>query len=125
MEFIATDNAPKPVGPYSQAVRMGKLLFTAGQLSFDPKSGAIVGTTIEEQTRQVLGNVKAILMAGGCTLRDVVKVTVYLKRTADFAGMNNVYKEFFAEKPPARTTVQAEIMNPKALIEVDVVAATD
>jgi 2-iminobutanoate/2-iminopropanoate deaminase len=125
MEFIATDNAPKPAGPYSQAVRMGEFLFMAGQLSFDPKSGAIVGASIEEQARQVLDNVKAILVAGGCTLRDVLKVTVYLKRTSDFAGMNNVYKEFFIEKPPARTTVQAEIMNPKALIEVDVVAATD
>lgn len=125
IEFIATDKAPAPKGPYSQAVRMGKFLFTAGQLAFDPKTGAIVGTTIEEQTRQALENVKAILAAGECSMRDVLKVTVYLKHTSDFGGMNSVYKEFFADKTPARTTVQAEIVNPKALIEVDVVAATD
>ena len=125
LEVISTDKAPKPVGPYSQAVRMDKLVFTAGQLAFDPNTGTIVGTTIEDQTRQALENVKAILQAGGCTLRDVLKVTIYLKRTSDFAGMNTVYKEFFGEKAPARTTVQAEIVNPKALIEVDAVAGTN
>lgn len=124
-KVVSTDKAPRPVGPYSQAVRMGNLIFTAGQLASDPKTGELVGTTIEDQTRQVLGNVKAILESSGCTLQDVLKVTVYLKRTSDFAGMNVVYKEFFGDKPPARTTVQAEIVNPKALIEVDTVAGTD
>ena len=124
-KVVSTDKAPKPVGPYSQAVRMGNMVFTAGQLASDPKTGELVGTTIEEQTRQVLRNVKAILESSGCTLQDVLKVTVYLKRTSDFAGMNAVYKEFFGDKPPARTTVQAEIVNPKALIEVDAVAGTD
>lgn len=124
-EVLSTDKAPKPVGPYSQAVKMGNLIFTAGQLAFDPKSGELVGTTIEDQTRQTLKNVKAIIEASGCTLQDVLKITVYLKRASDFAGMNTVYKEFFGDRPPARTTVQAEIMNPKALIEVDAVAGTE
>ena len=113
------------MGPYSQAVRMGNLIFTAGQLAFNPKTGELVGTTIEDQTRQVLENVKAILQASGCTLQAALKITVYLKHISDFAGMNLVYKEFFGDKPPARTTVQAEIVNPKALIEVDAVAAVD
>lgn len=113
------------MGPYSQAVKMGNLVFTAGQVAFDPKTGELVGTTIEDQTRQVLKNVKAILERAGCTLQDVLKITVYLKRTSDFAGMNAVYKEFFGDKPPARTTVQAEIVNSKSLIEVDAVAGTD
>jgi 2-iminobutanoate/2-iminopropanoate deaminase len=125
IETVSTDSAPKPVGPYSQGVKIGKLLFTSGQLAFDPKTGELVGVTIEEQTRRTLENMKAILQASGYGLQDVVKVTVYLKRISDFPGMNTVYKEFFGDRGPARSTIQAEIVNPKALIEIDAIAGSD
>jgi len=121
-EIISADKAPRPTASYSQATKFGKILFTAGQTPHDPKSGEIVGSTIEAQTRQTLENLKSLLEAAGYSLSDVLKVLVFLKRTDDFAGMNRVYSEYFKTNPPARSTVQAEMMNPKLLIELEAVA---
>ena len=121
-EIISTDKAPRPTASYSQATKFGKILFTAGQIPHDPKSGEIVGSTIEAQTRQTLENLKSLLEAAGYSLSDVLKVLVFLKRTDDFAGMNRVYSEYFKTNPPARSTVQAEMMNPKLLIELEAVS---
>jgi 2-iminobutanoate/2-iminopropanoate deaminase len=106
-EVFKTNRAPAPIGPYSQAVKAGSLLFISGQGPIDPKTGKKVAGDIKEQTRQVLENIKGILEAAGLTLENVVKVNVYLKNMSDFPKMNEVYKEYFKENPPARTTVQA------------------
>jgi len=121
-EIISTNKAPRPTASYSQATKFGKFLFTAGQIPHDPKSGEIVGSTIEEQTRQTLENLKNLLEAAWYSLSDVLKVLIFLKRTDDFAGMNRVYSEYFKTNAPARSTVQAQMMNPKLLIELEAVA---
>ena len=117
-----TDKAPKPIGPYSQAVKVGPWLFLSGQIPIDPRSGEVVDGDIEVQTRRVLENVKAILESVGYTLDDVVKVTVYLADLKDFPRFNNVYSEYFKDKPPARTTVQVAGLPRNAKIEIDVIA---
>ncbi|MGO9645655.1 MAG: Rid family detoxifying hydrolase [Candidatus Bathyarchaeia archaeon] len=101
-EIISTDRAPRPTASYSQATKFGKFLFTAGQIPYDPKSGEIVWSTIEEQTRQTLENLKNLLEATGYSLSDVLKVLIFLKRADDFAGMNRVYSEYFKTKHPAQ-----------------------
>lgn len=121
-EFIKTPNAPQPVGPYSQAIKAGNLVFVSGQGPGDPKTGQLMGLDIETQTRQTLMNLKAILEASGCSLRDVVKVSVFLKTADDFIKMNEVYKTFFPENPPTRTTVGAKFGAPDMLIEIDAIA---
>jgi len=121
-DIIFTDKAPRPTACYSQATKFGNLLFTAGQIPYDPKTGEVVGSTIDEQTRQTLENLKNLLMAAGYSLSDVLKVIIFLKRTIDFEGMNRVYSEYFKKNPPARSTVQAEMMNPKLLIELEAIA---
>ena len=118
MSVVRTDRAPAPKGPYSQGRTGGGLLFVVGQGPFDAK-GKIVGTTIVEQARATLDNVKAIVEAGGATLADVVKVNVYLSDLGQFTAMNEVYAAFFAEPYPARTTVQAGLLG--FLIEIDAV----
>jgi 2-iminobutanoate/2-iminopropanoate deaminase len=118
MNVVRTDKAPAPKGPYSQGRRVGNLLFVAGQGPFDAK-GNLVGTTIVEQTKATLANVKAIVEAGGATLADVVKVNVYLTDLADFAAMNEVYASFFPDPYPVRTTVQAGLLG--FLVEIDAV----
>ena len=102
--IVLTDRAPKPQGPYSQAVKAGLFVFVAGQIPMTPE-GEFVQGGIEAQTRQVLENIKAILEAGGSSLQQVVKVTVYLADMEDFAKMNAVYAEYFAQDPPARSTI--------------------
>jgi 2-iminobutanoate/2-iminopropanoate deaminase len=121
-EVVYTDKAPKPIGPYSQAVKVGPWLFLSGQIPIDPRSGEVVDGDIEVQTRRVLENVKAILESMGYTLDDVVKVTVYLADLKDFPRFNNVYSEYFKDKPPARTTVQVTGLPRNAKIEIDVIA---
>jgi len=116
-EVFKTDRAPAPIGPYSQAVKAGSLLFISGQGPIDPKTGKKVDGDIKEQTRQVLENIKGILEAAGLTFENVVKVNVYLKNMSDFPEMNEVYKEYFKENPPARTTVQA---TPPGDIDVEI-----
>ncbi|HKQ48236.1 MAG TPA: Rid family detoxifying hydrolase [Phycisphaerae bacterium] len=122
IEVIATPNAPKSVGPYSQATRAGGFIFCAGQGGFDPKSGRLVDGGIREQTRQVLRNIGAILDAGGSSLRRVVKVTVFLHDWKYFGAMNEVFAEFFPEKPPARSTVQGERWPEGSLVAIEAIA---
>jgi len=121
-EVISTDRSPKATAVYSQATKFGALLFTAGQIPLDPKTGQVVGSTIEEQTRQTLENLKNLLDSAEYSLSDVLKVIIFLKRIDDFAGMNRVYSEYFKTNPPARSTVQAEMMNPNLLIELEAIA---
>jgi len=121
-QVIRTQNAPQPIGPYSQAIMANGFLFVSGQGAIDPASGKLVGTDIESQTRQTLTNVRNIVEASGLSMRDLVRVSVYLKDMKDFKRMNEVYKSFFAEAPPARTTIQAELPLPDLLIEVDTIA---
>ena len=124
MRIIATDAAPKAIGPYSQAIAMDRLIFTAGQVALDPRSGELVGTTTAEQTEQVFANLKAVLSAAGTSLAQVVKTTVYLADMADFAQMNEVYARHFGTHKPARSTVQAAGLPKNARVEIDVIAVT-
>jgi len=122
METVSTTNAPAAIGPYSQAVRFGNLLFLSGQIPLTPE-GDIVAGGIEEQTRQVLRNLEAVLAAAGATLRDVVKTTVFLKDMNDFAAFNQVYASFFGDHRPARSTVQVAALPRNALVEIELIAA--
>jgi len=119
---ILTEAAPKPVGPYSQAIVANGFVFVAGQVPIDPGTGKVVEGGIREQTRRVLENVKAVLEAAGSSLEKVVKVNVYLKRAEDFAAMNEVYSQYFPTEPPARTTVVTNMVREEFLIEIDVIA---
>jgi len=120
--IISTEKAPKAIGPYSQAVRIENLIFTAGQIALNPATMEIVEGGIEAQTRQVLTNLRNVLAAAGSGLERVVKTTVFLSDMANFAAMNTVYAEFFAENPPARSTVAAAGLPKGALVEIEVVA---
>ena len=124
MRTIATADAPKAIGPYSQAIALDRLVFTAGQVALDPKSGELVGRTTAEQTEQVLANLRAVLSAAGTSFANVVKTTVYLADMADFAQMNEVYAKHFGSHKPARSTVQAAGLPKGARVEIDVIAVT-
>ena len=124
-EVIHSERSPKAVGPYSQAIRAGKFVFTSGQLPIDPASGQIVDGGIISQTRQVLENLKAVLDAAGTDLSQVAKATVYLKNITDFATFNQEYTEHFAMEPPARSAFQVAALPMDALIEIDVVALVE
>lgn len=117
-----TEKAPKPVGPYSQAVRIGNMVFVSGQLGVDPSTGKLIKDNVELQIRRAFMNVVSILEAAGCSLSKVVKVTVYLKDPSYFKVMNEVYVEFFKDHKPARTTVIASPPIDEAVVEVDVIA---
>lgn len=120
---IVTDQAPTAIGPYSQAVCAGSYMFISGQIAIDPKLGKLAGETIEEQTRQVLSNIEAILAARGMTLENVLKTEVYLKDLKDFSAMNGVYAEKFSfEIKPARATVQISRLPLDALVEISCIA---
>ena len=121
-KVIKTANAPQPIGPYSQGIMADDFLFVSGQGALDPSSGRLAGSDIESQTRQTLTNVKNIVEGAGLSLRDVVRVAVYLKNMKDFKQMNEVYKSFFTESAPARTTVQVELPLSDMLIEIDAIA---
>jgi len=121
-QAIYSDNAPKAIGPYSQAIRVGDLIYTAGQIPLSPTTAELVGTTIEEQTRQVMENLKAVLEAAGSNLDKVVKTTVFLANLADFAKLNAIYGEYFTVTPPARSTVQVAALPRGALVEIECVA---
>jgi len=117
---ITTNASATPGGAYSQGLRVGDFIFVSGQVPRDPVTGEIVGATIEEQTKQVLENIKAILAAGGATLADVVKVSAHLTDLANFAGYNNVYAEYFPDPKPTRTTVGSQLLG--FLVEIDAIA---
>jgi len=121
-ESVQTDNAPKAIGPYEQAIKANGFIYTAGQIPIDPKTGNVVEGGIAAQTRQVLENLKAVLEAGGATLDRVVKATVFLKNMADFAAMNEVYAQYLVSAKPARSTVAVAELPRGALIEIDLVA---
>jgi 2-iminobutanoate/2-iminopropanoate deaminase len=124
-EAITTSRAPAAIGPYSQAITTGGLVFTAGQVALDPVHQAVLAQGITEQTQRVLENLKAILEAAGSSLARVVKATVYLKDMNDFAAMNAVYATYLAPEgvtPPARTTVEVSRLPKDVLVEIDVVA---
>lgn len=122
MKVISTIKAPVAIGPYSQAVYVGNLVFTSGQIPIDPTTGAIVEEGIKEQTRQSLTNVKAILEGAGLTMGNVVKATVFLADMNDFSKMNSVYAEFFSEPYPARSAVAVKTLPKGALVEIEVIA---
>jgi len=121
-EVIYTEAAPRPIGPYSQAVKTGNMLFVSGQIPIDPKTGEVVKGGIKEQTRQVLENIKAVLEAASYTLNDVTMAFVFLADMNMFPEYNEVYAQYFKEKPPARVTVQAARLPRDVLIEIAVIA---
>ena len=122
MEKVATEFAPAAIGPYSQAIKVGDLVFTSGQIPLDPATGTMVGATIEEQTEQVMKNLSAVLTAAGRSLEKAVKTTCFLANIADFAAFNGVYAKYFTEKP-ARSCVAVKDLPKGALVEVEVIAS--
>jgi len=122
-QAVSTPHAPRAIGPYSQAVRIGDLLFLSGQIPLDPETGALIEGDIAAQTRRVLQNLGAILDAAGASFANVARTTVYLADMADFAAMNEVYATFFESPAPARSTVQAAGLPKNARVEIDVIAS--
>lgn len=120
--IVHTDNAPAAVGPYSQAVKIGELVYTAGQIPLDPATGKMVEGDVQVQTEQVLQNLQAVLKAAGSSLKNVVKTTVFLQDMGDFAAMNAVYGRYFDKKPPARSAVQVAALPLGAQVEIEAVA---
>jgi 2-iminobutanoate/2-iminopropanoate deaminase len=123
--IIHTENAPKAIGPYSQAIRSGEFIFCAGQIPLDPATMKLVEGDITVQTRRVLTNLGNVLEAAGSSLSRVVKTTVFLADFNDFAAMNAVYAEFFGEQPPARSTIQAARLPAGALVEIEAIAVAN
>ena len=121
-EVISTKAAPAAIGPYSQAIKVGNLVYTSGQIPIDPATGSFVEGGIKEQTRQSLTNIEAILAEVGLSMSNVVKTTVFLADMNDFADMNAVYAEFFSEPYPARSAVAVKTLPKDALVEIEVVA---
>jgi 2-iminobutanoate/2-iminopropanoate deaminase len=121
-QTVATEKAPKAIGPYEQAIKVGEFVYASGQIPLDPKTGKLVDGGIKEQTCQVMENLKAILEAAGTSLDRVVKATVFLKNITDFAAMNEIYAEYFAQSKPARSTVAVADLPRGALVEIDLVA---
>jgi len=122
METIHSDDAPKAIGPYSQAVKAGNVIYTSGQVSLDPKTAQLVTGDFAAQARQVFDNLAAVLRAGGAEFRNVAKATVYLANLADFETLNAIYAEYFGDHKPARTTVQVAGLPKKAALEIDLIA---
>ena len=124
-KIIATDKAPRAIGPYSQAVRSGNLVFASGQIPIDPATGQFVAGGIAEQTEQVLRNLTQVFGAAGTGLSQVIKTTVFLADMDDFTAMNEVYGRFFGENPPARATVQAARLPRDAKVEIEAIAVIE
>lgn len=123
LQVISTTEAPAAIGPYSQAIKLGGLLFTSGQIPLDA-SGALVQGGIEEQTHQVFRNLKAVLAEAGATFQDVVKATVFLKDMNDFVTVNGIYASYFGEHKPARSAVEVARLPKDVLVEIEVIAST-
>lgn len=121
-EAIATADAPAAIGPYSQAIRAGDHVWLSGQIALDPKTGKIVGETAAEQAEQVLANLTAVLAAAGCSMRDVVRCTIYLADMDDFAAVNAVYGKHMPDPPPARATVEVSRLPRDVRVEIDAIA---
>lgn len=122
-KVITSGAAPRAIGPYSQAIKAGSLLFLSGQVSLDAKTGDMSGVDITSQTRGAIENLRAVLAAAGVTLADVVKTTVFLKDMEQFAEMNRVYAEYFPSDPPARSTVEVARLPRNAMVEIEAIAA--
>ena len=121
-DVIASDRAPKAIGPYSQAIRAAGLVFTSGQVAIDPATQQVIAGDIAAQTDRVLKNLSAVLQAAGTSLDNALRCTVFLKNMGDFAAMNEVYGRYFGQAPPARTTVEAARLPKDVLVEIDVIA---
>jgi 2-iminobutanoate/2-iminopropanoate deaminase len=122
-DIVLTDKGPKPIGPYSQAVKSNGFLFASGQVALDPRNNEFLGGDIRQQTERAMENIKAVVEAAGSNLHHVVKTTVFLKDMNDFAAMNEAYGKFFPAAPPARSTVQVARLPKDALVEIEVIAA--
>lgn len=123
-ETVSTDKAPKAIGPYEQAIKVGELVYASGQIPLDPQTGNLVEGDISIQTRRVMANLKAVVEAAGSSLDRVVKATVFLKNIGDFAAMNEVYAEYLGAAKPARSTVAVADLPRGALVEIDLIALT-
>jgi 2-iminobutanoate/2-iminopropanoate deaminase len=121
-EAILTQDAPAPIGPYSQAIKSGDFLFCSGQVPFDPKTGSVVAGDISAQAKQVMKNLEAVLSANGMKFQDVVKTTIFLKNMNDFAAVNAVYGESFTQPFPARSTVEVARLPRDVLVEIELIA---
>jgi 2-iminobutanoate/2-iminopropanoate deaminase len=122
-EAVLSKNAPQPIGPYSQAIRSGTLLFCSGQIALDPATGQVVAPTdVEAQTRKLMENLGAVLQAGGASFDEVVKTTIFLKSMGDFPKVNEIYGSFFKGTPPARSTVEVSRLPKDVLVEVEAIA---
>jgi 2-iminobutanoate/2-iminopropanoate deaminase len=121
-DVISTDQAPKAIGPYSQAIRAGGMIFTSGQIAIDPATQQVIAGGVADQTDRVLNNLAAILQASGSSLDKVLRCTVFLKNMGDFAAMNEVYGRYFKQTPPARSTVEVARLPKDVLVEIDVIA---
>jgi 2-iminobutanoate/2-iminopropanoate deaminase len=121
---VITDRGPKPIGPYSQAIKANGFVYLSGQVALDPQSGELVGSDIRQQTERVLENIKGILEASGSNLHHVIKTTVFLKDMNDFSAMNEVYARYFTAAPPARSTVQVSRLPKDSLVEIEVIAGS-
>lgn len=121
-KIIYSDQAPEPIGPYSQAIQFNNLIFTSGQIAFDPKTGQLITGNVEQQTKLVLNNLNEVLKAAGSSLDSVIKTTIFLKDMGDFAKVNEIYSEYFGTSKPARSTVEVSRLPKDVLIEIDCIA---
>ena len=124
-EIISTKNAPQAIGPYSQAVKAGNLMFISGQIPLDPKTGDLVSQSIEDQAKQVLENVKSICEAAGCSLDDIIKISIFLTDLSNFAVVNDMMKEYFSEPYPARATVEVSGLPLGVNVEIEAIVLTN
>jgi 2-iminobutanoate/2-iminopropanoate deaminase len=124
-EIITTNSAPKAIGPYSQAVKAGGMVFVSGQIPIDPKTGEVVQSDIKTQAKLVMENAKAIITSAGCSMSDVVRATIYLKNMSDFVSVNEVYGSYFPVDPPARATVEVSRLPKDVAVEIDFIACKE
>ena len=125
MDFLATPGAPAAIGPYSQAVRSGRMIFTSGQIPLDPETGELVVSDFDAMTRRVFENLKAVLASGGASFSNVVKATVFLESMSDFQQLNAIYAEYFGDHKPARSTVAVSQLPKGARVEIDLIAVVE
>ncbi len=125
MQTVSTENAPAAIGPYSQAIKVGNLMFASGQIALNPKTGEMVGSTIQEQSEQVMKNISGLLGAAGASFENVVKTTCFLKNIEDFSAFNEVYGRYFTNHLPARSAVGVAGLPKGALIEVEVIVSLE
>lgn len=121
-KVVLSTQAPQPIGPYSQAILVGPMLYCSGQIALDPSTGQMNGSDVESQTRQVMKNIEAVLKAAGAEWTSVIKTTIFLKSMADFPKVNEIYGSYFKTNPPARSTVEVSRLPKDALVEVEVIA---